>query len=271
MLSKGLDEMAKHTSEHDGEIKEMFTGTSMLLTVNEHNMQLERALGECRREYNILLDAILNSQKGILQPHIVTPAQIVKQLKASQGDIPAELTLPIPLSATHQNLIVNIVDLDVFIKDNFLVYVIRLPLTNHVKYHVYHVLPLPIRIEDTNRFIFILPEREYLLMDTAKRYYIKLGINEFKDCKLITLHHRVCKQSGPVQLTHLHEECEVEMLQSLRAIPSSFLRGSLKFIRLPGLSWTAMNGYMSLHDLIPSLFCAPNRSLQTFKLKELEG
>ena len=72
--------MARHVNEHDGEIKEMFTGTSMLLTVNEHNMQLERALSECRREYDILIDAIVNSQKGILQPHIITPAQIMKQI-----------------------------------------------------------------------------------------------------------------------------------------------------------------------------------------------
>jgi vacuolar-type H+-ATPase subunit I/STV1 len=88
MLSKGLDEMVKHISEHDGEIRDMFTGKSMLLTVNEHNMQLERALGECRREYDILIDAILNSQKGILQPLIITPAQFVKQIIASQSDIP---------------------------------------------------------------------------------------------------------------------------------------------------------------------------------------
>jgi len=73
-------------------------------------MQLETALGECRREYNILIDAILNSQKGIQQLQI-TPAQIVKQMKVSQADIPSELTLPIPLSATYQNLIVNIIDL----------------------------------------------------------------------------------------------------------------------------------------------------------------
>ena len=44
ILSKGLNEMAKHISEHDSEIKEIFSGTSMLLTVNEHNMQLEREL-----------------------------------------------------------------------------------------------------------------------------------------------------------------------------------------------------------------------------------
>lgn len=44
ILSKGLDEMAKHVSERDGDIKEMLTGTSLLLTVSERNMQLERAL-----------------------------------------------------------------------------------------------------------------------------------------------------------------------------------------------------------------------------------
>jgi hypothetical protein len=35
-LSRGLDEMAKHVNERDVEIKEMFTATSMPLTVNEH-------------------------------------------------------------------------------------------------------------------------------------------------------------------------------------------------------------------------------------------
>jgi hypothetical protein len=29
VLSKGLDEMVKHVNKGDGEIKEMFTGTSM--------------------------------------------------------------------------------------------------------------------------------------------------------------------------------------------------------------------------------------------------
>jgi ribosomal protein L10 len=68
--------MAKHIIECDGEIKEMLTGTSMLLTVNEHTMQLERAIIECRREYNILIDAIMNSHKGILQPHIISQLRL---------------------------------------------------------------------------------------------------------------------------------------------------------------------------------------------------
>ena len=131
-------------------------------------------------------------------------------MKASQADIPSEISLPIPLSATYQNLIVNIIDFDVFIKDNFLVYVIRLPLTDHVNYNVYQVLPLPIQIKNTDtRFTFILPEREYLLMDVAKQYYARLKVDEINECKLISSYHRVCKQNSPVQVTHLHEKCEV--------------------------------------------------------------
>ena len=68
LLSTRLDEMAIHINERYGEIKEMFMETSMLLTVNE-TMQLERSISECRREYNISIDAIMNSQTGILQPH----------------------------------------------------------------------------------------------------------------------------------------------------------------------------------------------------------
>ena len=99
---------------------------------------------------------------------------------------------------------------------------IRLPLTNQINYNLYHVLPLPIKVRNTdNKFIFIVPEREYLLMDIAKRYYTKLKVNELKECKLISFHHRICKQISPVQITHLHEECEVEMLQSIRTIPPS--------------------------------------------------
>ena len=54
--------MAKHIITQDGEVKRMFTSTSMMLIVNEHSMQLNRAIGECRREYEILIDAIMNSQ-----------------------------------------------------------------------------------------------------------------------------------------------------------------------------------------------------------------
>jgi len=69
--------MVKHVNEQDGEIKEMFTVYSLLLTFNEHAMQLNRAIDECRREREILIEAVANSQKGVIQPQLIKPAQIL--------------------------------------------------------------------------------------------------------------------------------------------------------------------------------------------------
>ena len=60
-----------------------------------------------------------------------------------------------------------------------------------------------------------------MILDVAKRYYTNIKVSELKECKLISYHHRICKQTGPVQMAHLYEECEDEMLQSAGTIPSS--------------------------------------------------
>jgi hypothetical protein len=59
-LSQGLEDMAKHINKQDGEVKRMFTTSFIMLTVSEHSMQINRAIDECRREYEILIDAIMN-------------------------------------------------------------------------------------------------------------------------------------------------------------------------------------------------------------------
>jgi len=62
-LAKGMEEIAKHVNSQDGRIKDMFTACSLLLTIDEHIIQLNRAIDECHREYEILIDAVIDSQE----------------------------------------------------------------------------------------------------------------------------------------------------------------------------------------------------------------
>jgi hypothetical protein len=147
------------------------------------------------------------------------------------------LTLPIPLNAAYHNLVLRISEVDVFLKGNYFVYVIRLPLTNYVKYSVYHVLPLPIKIRNTKfKFTFILPERE--LMDVAKQYYARLRVVKFKECKLMDNRHRLCKQNYHVQVKYVNEERETELLQSITSILSSC---SQRIVEPNQTLWTRLN------------------------------
>jgi hypothetical protein len=136
-------------------------------------------------EYEILIDAIVNSHKGIIQPQLIIPAQIFEQIRLNH-DMPSDLSLPVPTSATYQYLLLRTVAIDVFLQGKFLVYVICLPQTNNVSYDLYHVLPFPIRVKGTDsKFIFIPPEHDYLLMDTAKRIFTRLGVDEVNECQTL--------------------------------------------------------------------------------------
>ena len=189
--------------------------------IDEHK-QLNRAIDECRREYEILIDAVIDSQRGVIQPQLITPAQILEQVNLSQADMPDDFSLPIHTSALYEYILLRIMNFDVFLKGRFLVYVIRLPLTSNVVFNLYHVLPFPIRIKGTeSKFIFIQPENEYLLMDTAKRYFTGLKVDEVYECKIVNKELRVCKQCQPLHLAHLDEICEAQMIEPIRTIPAS--------------------------------------------------
>ena len=57
-------------------------------------------------------------------------------------------------------------------------------------------------------------------MDTAKRYFTGLRVDEIHECKVINKVLKVCKQTQPVRLTHLDEVCEAQMVEPIRSIPN---------------------------------------------------
>jgi hypothetical protein len=66
--------------------------------------------------------------------------QIINRLIQIQTDMPSDLMLPFPLSATYHHYVNRLVDIDVFLKDKFLVYIVHVPLTNHIRYEIFHIV-----------------------------------------------------------------------------------------------------------------------------------
>lgn len=238
-LQKGLETMEGHINAQTGKIKEMFTVNSLAIEMNRHALLLTSLIRDVRQDYEMILDAIISAQKGILQPQIISPAKIIKLVKDGITDMPSDLSLPIPLSVAYGSVLLKLIDYDVFLHDNVLGYVIRLPLTDNVKFNVYNVHPLPIATKDSvTTYTFILPDKEYLLIDTVKQYYVKIDKSELDKCKVLTSQWRVCKQNYPIMSSHLHEECEVKMLQHVKEVP---LDCSQRIAKLTRTLWTQIN------------------------------
>jgi hypothetical protein len=70
----------------------------------------------------------------------------------------------------YEHVVMKISDVDVFLNDSVLGYVVRIRLMNTVVLSVYKLIQFPTRIKNSeDTFPFIGNEKDYLLMDTLKQ------------------------------------------------------------------------------------------------------
>jgi hypothetical protein len=66
VLQKGLQDIREFINEENGEIKKKYTYTSMLVILNDHAVQIQRALEEVKDEYDVIIQSCLSAKGGII-------------------------------------------------------------------------------------------------------------------------------------------------------------------------------------------------------------
>jgi hypothetical protein len=74
------------------EINKMQYQFDSVMTINENIRQIQRGISECQHTFEILVDAFLHAQDGIIQPQLITIAKVREMMK--------ELTLPAGLDVS---------------------------------------------------------------------------------------------------------------------------------------------------------------------------
>jgi hypothetical protein len=108
----------------------------------------------------------------------------------------------------------------VYIVGSNLVYIVRIPFAIHYVYDVYRVLPFPIKINNT-KYTFIQPEKEYILIDGMKQYYVKFRHEDISKCRRMSNKEIICEQGFPLLISHSASDCEILMLQPIRIVPKT--------------------------------------------------
>lgn len=75
-------------------------------------------------------------------------------------DIPTGSDLPVKICIESLTEILKVSEINIFVKDNYLIFVIGIPLISSEEYIVYHPVPLPIQY-DKNKVILVEPETKY--------------------------------------------------------------------------------------------------------------
>jgi hypothetical protein len=89
------------------ELNKMQFQMDSVMIINENIRQIQRGLTECQHTFEILVDAFLHAQDGIIQPQLITVAKVRDMMK--QITLPDGFDLPSFPSLEFSRLITPII------------------------------------------------------------------------------------------------------------------------------------------------------------------
>ena len=120
----------------------MHTQIDSVMMINENIQQIQRGIEECQHTFQILVDAFLHAQEGVIQPQLITIAKIKDMMR--KESLPDGLDFPSFPSLELSRLITPII----FSQNSYLVYILQMPLLQSIPYQLYKLRPFPVEQQE---------------------------------------------------------------------------------------------------------------------------
>jgi hypothetical protein len=112
-----------------------------------------------------ILSAVISTETDF-----ITVSNTTEALQNSHSIIPHDLSLLSTARVAYEHAIMGVIDIDVFVNDYVLGYVLRASLVNSVVYNLYQLIPFPARVKNSqSTFVIISSEKDYLLWTRWKK------------------------------------------------------------------------------------------------------
>jgi hypothetical protein len=173
------------------EINQIHTHVDSVMMINENIRQIQRGLLECQHTFEILVDAFLHAQEGVIQPQLMTLTKVKDMVK--RKSLPDGLDFPSFPSLELSRIITPVI----FSQNSYLVYILQIPLLQSTPYQSYKLQPFPFQQQETV-FAYIEATKEFIFTDTMRQKYGKMSYSELQACFMPSELCYVCKENVPV-------------------------------------------------------------------------
>ena len=126
----------------------------------------------------------MNIKKGVLNPRLIPPAQIITYLTSALAHIPQGLNFPIGIKLENMHVLYEILTLSAFSDTKSITVILDIPLLNTKKFKLSKVHPVPTKI-NKSFYAYIEPLDSYVVLDTSVQDYIQMSKQDLSKCKTI--------------------------------------------------------------------------------------
>ena len=237
LVKQGLVDIQTYLDSLSSEIARKLTIFEAKFMIEKHITQVNNAFTPLQRNVDLLLDSVLRAQARKVQPQLVPPKLLLESLRESQASYPRDTILPFPLSGDSISLVYKVCDVQVFIQNGKLSYIVSILLIDKGEFKAYYLVPIPIPIHK-DKLVYIRTEKSLLCVDRTRQYYFFSSDQELQGCKENAKLRHVCKQNKPLLSSLTQEECLVRLLKERKTLPDSC---EVHYVQLTNTVWTRIN------------------------------
>lgn len=171
-------------------------------------------------EVDLLGEIVTAAQGGVIHASVLTPKDILEQLKKIENDIPKHQRLPVPLDIIGAHTLLSIADVVCIYKNKTLIFLIRIPLIDNYEFTLYNLIPLPVSGNNDPLHMYINPKMDYLAISKDYENYISYRTEELNKCRQ-TPNYKLCTGGQAIYNRHERTVCEVQLLLEPVEIPKT--------------------------------------------------
>jgi len=215
-----LNDNFERISKKLNNINELLSDVETEELVNQQIMMYTLMQSHVLFEIDLLGEIITAAQAGVVHSSILTPKDILNQLRLIKGDIPLDNEFPAELNLGGALKMLNMGKLVSIYRDKILVFIIRFPLVYSVNFTLYHLISLPVNRDNNSTITFIKPDDPYLAI--SKNYEKYIGFNEvdMQNCRQTT-DFVLCEGNKNIYNRHERTMCDIQLIMKPEKVPEN--------------------------------------------------
>lgn len=181
--------------------------------IDENSILLEATTETLLRDAQDVLDFVVDIKKGILNPRVLPPAEIIKHLNAVTTGLTTGLTFPLTINLKNIHLLYKIMRITAYSDVKSVIVSIDVPLTNGRVFKLNKAHPVPTR-KNGSVYAYLESVEQYVTVDQSTSQYVTLNKDDLDKCKIIHSTY-LCASHHPIFTVTSDSPCEVQLYSKL--------------------------------------------------------
>ena len=220
-----LTEITSNLTVETYRLKEQLENTSWSLwrtMTSIHMIQISArrisiAAMELDNEAVRLTQALEVTAKNRLSPYIISPEQLFKILQNVSLELPAEMSLAVPLRPDSTYVYYHWSDVQAAATGNMIRLFINIPLKSLERnFELFQLLPMPSYVKGTKYSIIAKPTTEYISVNYDRQAFLEMSRRDLESCIIGPIN--VCEPQTAIR-THPSSSCAYELFLGLKDTP----------------------------------------------------